>query len=48
MISPLSWELIEIHKLYKDRILPISGGMYEQPNVFLEAMTLIDHVMSQP
>lgn len=38
MISDLSRTLLKLEKPYRTGYLPLSGGMLEQPNLFLEAV----------
>ena len=38
MVTPQSQYLIRLYTHYKNRLLPHSGGLLEQPNFYLEAM----------
>lgn len=42
MITDDSWAVLGWHKHYKNGILLKGGGLLDQPNYYLEAMTLID------
>lgn len=42
MITPLSNQLMRLYSHYKNQLLPFSGGLYDQPAVYAEAMELID------
>ena len=41
MITSDSLELLKLYRWFTDRILPFGGGLYEQPNLFLEATEII-------
>lgn len=40
-------ELIRLLSKYQQNIYPYSGGYYEQPSKFVEAMNLIDNLLSE-
>lgn len=42
MITPFSDELMRLYGHYKNHVLPFSGGLYDQPAAYLEAMQVID------
>ena len=42
MITDDSWAILGWHKHYKNGILLKGGGLLDQPNYYLETMTLID------
>jgi len=35
--------LLRLYKHYKNNILPFAGGILDQPNVFQEAMEIIEN-----
>lgn len=41
MITPQSQYLLRLHKHYREGLLPLSGGLLEQPNYYLEAMEIL-------
>jgi len=45
MITPESYFWIDLYEFYKDKVLPFSGGLLEQPNVYFDAMKTIDRVI---
>lgn len=47
MVTELSWWLLEQYQHYKNRMLPIAGGLLDQPNVYLKAMEFLDAHDSQ-
>ncbi len=42
MITPFSNELVRLYWHYKNHLLPFTGGILDQPNIYTEAMSLID------
>lgn len=42
LVTPTSWEWIRLHNFYRRGHLPFSGGLYEQPARFVDAMSLLD------
>jgi hypothetical protein len=42
MVTPTSWEFIRLYRHYKAGILPLSGGLLDQPSRFIDAMDVID------
>lgn len=42
MITPLSHQLMRLYNHYKNQLLPLAGGLYDQPAVYTEAMEIID------
>lgn len=42
MVSQFSRECLRLYGHYKNGLLIESGGLYDQPNVYIEAMGLID------
>ena len=40
-------ELIRLLSKYQQNIYPYNGGYYEQPSKFVEAMNLIDNLLSE-
>lgn len=42
MLSPASVWFLELYRHYKNGILPISGGLLDQPAVYYRAMSIID------
>jgi hypothetical protein len=47
MITPQSRFLLRLHSHYRNRWLPYAGGLFEQPNYYLEAMELINGVLDR-
>lgn len=41
-ITSLSRTFLSLHTHYKSRLLPLSGGLLNQPNAYLQAMELIE------
>jgi hypothetical protein len=41
MVTPASHLWLRLHGHYRRQHLPLSGGMMEQPNKFIEAMELL-------
>lgn len=41
MITPESRHLLRLHKHYRYGLLPLGGGLLEQPNLYLEAMEIL-------
>lgn len=41
-ITDQSLELIKLHNHYRQGVLPWSGGLYEQPKGYLDAMEIIE------
>ena len=37
--------LLTLHKHYKNGIMPLTGGLLEQPAYFLEVMDVIDNAL---
>lgn len=42
MVTPKSRECLRLYDHYKNGLLIESGGLYDQPNAYIEAMGLID------
>lgn len=42
MITPESAEFLRLFGWYKSHVLPFGGGLYDQPNAFIEAMQIIE------
>jgi len=47
MINGFSDQMIGLYWHYKNGLLPFSGGVMEQPSVYLEAMRIIDSAYSR-
>jgi len=45
MVEPWASSLLRLHSHYRNSVLPFSGGLYDQPNYYLEAMEIIDSVI---
>ncbi len=39
---------LKFYSHYSNRILPISGGMMEQPNRFIEWMEVVESALNEP
>jgi hypothetical protein len=48
LVTPAAWHFLELYKHYKNGLLPLAGGLLEQPAIYYKAMTIIDewHVRS--
>jgi hypothetical protein len=44
MISAQSREFLRLFRFYRNNILPFSGGLYDQPAKFMQAMEIIEQV----
>ncbi len=42
MVSDFSRECLRLYKHYKNNILLRAGGLYNQPNIYIESMSVID------
>ncbi|MCK7495180.1 MAG: hypothetical protein MZW92_31865 [Comamonadaceae bacterium] len=42
MITDASRERMRLYRHYKNHLLPLAGGVLDQPNAYLEAMEVID------
>jgi hypothetical protein len=42
MITAASREWMRLYRHYKNHLLPLAGGVCDQPNAYLEAMEVID------
>lgn len=42
MITPLSHQFLKLYSHYKNKLLPFTGGLYDQPAAYIEAMEIID------
>ena len=42
MCDDFTREILELFPHYKNGILPLTGGLYEQPDIYNKAMTLAD------
>lgn len=47
MITPFSSRMLNLYGHYKNSVFPLSGGLLEQPNLYLRAMELIDSTMNK-
>jgi len=46
MVEQGMFDLISLHRHYKNSILPFSGGVLEQPNYYLRVMELMDDAIN--
>ena len=46
LVTPASWEFIRMYRHYKNGILPLAGGLLDQPARFVDAMEIIDEQIS--
>lgn len=46
MISDDSHTFIRLYSHYKNQLLPLGGGLLEQPNVFIQAMEAIESLIN--
>jgi len=42
-----SLQMLADHVHYRNRVLPFGGGTYEQPHIFMQAMSVIEQVYSE-
>lgn len=42
MVTGFARECLALHQHYKNGFLPRAGGLYSQPNKYLQAMGVID------
>ena len=42
MITEFSRQMLSLYGHYKAHVLPLSGGVLEQPNIYAEAMQIIE------
>lgn len=42
MVTDQSWALLRLARHYRNHYLPFAGGLMEQPNLFLQAMEILD------
>lgn len=47
LAKPASWFWIDLYRHYKNGILPLAGGLLDQPNSFIRAMSTIDYWSSK-
>lgn len=47
MITPFSWFMVELYGHYQNRLLPFAGGILEQPNIYLEAMKILESTFNR-
>jgi len=47
LISPLSYKLLSLYKHYDKQLLPFSGGVLDQPNIYIEAMEIIGDTLAE-
>jgi hypothetical protein len=41
-VTPLSRELLKLHRHYRNGILPVAGGLYDQTAFYVDCMEIID------
>jgi hypothetical protein len=42
LVEAEALELLRLHRWWKARVLPLSGGLLEQPQIYLKTMDMID------
>jgi len=42
MVTDFSVELNQLYKHYKNQILPLSGGLFDQPKAYSQAMSILE------
>ena len=47
MITDKSRQLLRLYKHYKNQFLPVTGGILDQPNAFLQYMEIIDGLVNE-
>jgi len=43
MITEFSYQMLNLFGHYQSHVLPLSGGVLEQPNIYTESMRVIDN-----
>jgi hypothetical protein len=43
LIQPRSRQFLDLYSHYKNGILPLAGGLLDQPACYIRAMSTIDH-----
>lgn len=41
MVTPFTWEMLDLHAHYVQHNLAVAGGVTDQPGVYLDAMAII-------
>jgi len=47
MVQPWAHRMMMLHRHYRNGRYPLSGGLLEQPNFYIEAMAVIDGVTAE-
>ena len=47
MVTGFSRECLTLHRHYKNGVLIQSGGLYDQPNAYIQAMSILDAKTNQ-
>ncbi len=47
MISQESYGLLKLYDHYTNGVMPFAGGLLNQPNLFMDAMTHIGHMRTR-
>lgn len=42
MVTGEEWKIVSLYRHYKNGFLPREGGLYDQPQIFLEAMATME------
>lgn len=44
-LTPFTILMLDLHRHYKNGVLPLAGGLLDQPYTYFRAMTTLDHWM---
>jgi len=47
MITPASYLWLRLHMHYRGHLLPVAGGIMQQPGKYIEAMEVLSSTFSQ-
>ncbi|MCB0218848.1 MAG: hypothetical protein KDH09_04080 [Chrysiogenetes bacterium] len=42
MVTSEEWKLVSLYRHYKNGFLPCQGGLYDQPQIFLDSMATME------
>lgn len=48
MVTPQAIAIRHLYRHYRNHVLPFAGGLYNQPNYYMQAMTVCDQLENQP
>lgn len=47
MVTPFSDLMMSLYSHYQHRLLPLTGGILEQPNIYMQAMQVLDQTFNR-